>query len=283
MIAPGAFRRLLALTLGGAVLLSVAPACADGVDQSEVLGASDRLERILFSGPPEEYVDEVQRLATECAIYNGLQGWTVADTAGLVGVEAIESGAEAHPSGLTGRALLAEQGSGLIYNLIEGRDRPQPSPVPPTAVDAHALGVLFEGPVSTPDEGLSATGGCVAWAQQLADVQFDMGEARQLERLYAEELDRFLQNAPEYVALEAEWARCMAESGFPGLEARGDQVALIVEERNRLLSGTTTDDAALTFDREISLAAWDCSELNEPDRLRVRDQFAADFAAEHGL
>jgi len=265
-----------------------AAACSSGGSERAVPGIADALEQEIFGGPGGQYRLRVQQLVVECARLNGLDGWSARDVAELVGSETIGSGG-AHPSGLQGRDLVQAVGTGIVDSYIDAMDAASDgTPLggePSTVQDVFTLAendIMFNGPVAIPN-GQQTPSGCIEWAQGVGAIEFDLEARDKLEREYSKALGEHLANSSAMLEVEAGWSRCMAESGFPGIEEQGDQVALVAEEADRLLAGETTAAAALSFDRQISLAAWDCAAIGSDERYRIRDQFAADFAEERGL
>jgi len=239
-------------------------------------GASDGLEARLFGRPDEAFDALVRRLATECALLNGLDAWTERDSAVLLDPD---QRPESFPRELEGRDLVEEVGSGLIYASIEHRAGNVPTTAPMTDLERS---VMLADDVATPD-GSDGAGGCAAWASAAARREMPAAPERALAEKYSRELDAFLRASPERAHLDKDWSRCMAEQGYEDLERAGDHIALVLEKREQLLQEQVSDAEALEFDRRVTLAAWDCSAATSESMMQLRDEFAVRFAEEHGL
>ena len=278
---------LLACTLCVAIA-----GCGSQTPGSQPVGQQTQsLEDFLLAGLGEEYQLVYDELIALCARANGLQQWT--SDQGLVDAgHSPENSGEEHASGLQGRQLLESIGTGLVTNYI---DRPpdQPATVasrPLTEEQVAAsvglsldeFNVIVMGPVTTPAGDSYATG-CQDWASDEAGRRFDRPRLDALAETYAAEFTDWAASSPGMIDLQRRWVRCMAKSGFPGLEAEGDHVKLVYEQLEMLIEGSTSESSALEFDRTVTLAAWDCSEEVNPERARLRDEFASNFAAEHDI
>lgn len=260
-------------------------------------GASVALEDIVFSGPPPAYdIDRIE-LIDGCARQNGLQEWQGGDAPGAMRSEPLVGG---HPSGLTGRELVVEVGSGLVDAYIDAEEHRDEAPNESASVTdstprsesdfAADLGlttdefiVLHVGPITAPESGAQFDGGCAEWAAAEAADLHGLDELEQMRNDYSRELQSYIDASPEMADIEQRWSECMADAGYPGLREQGDHIQAVVEKLRALQLDQVSAPEARSFDVQITLAAWDCSETLNAERMELRDVFAAEYADANGI
>jgi hypothetical protein len=137
--------------------------------------------------------------------------------------------------------------------------------------------------------------GCVAESYQgVVDARRELGAVGQFYSEFADELaaldDRF-QADPRFLALEEQWATCMAESGFlvasrgeifVELDRRMSEVGpLIVPGQDPSAEAQAAMDEVADWERQAAVTDWDCTEPVKSELQTLRYGYEALFVEEN--